>query len=382
MSHFATLISVEDPEVDLDRDKIRPVDPTKVIKIAAMKNKLKEHPNDIVTAYLLSCIEYSPDLFESIVSSRVDEIMAPFSENCEDPEYLEFVDIEENERKNYESGTVNCVRMPNGTVCTCYQNPFSENFELVNGLVYQFCFGHLKQRKRTKRAKQITVLPNYPLKKLYKTLESYLENYCGYKYDEDQQAYGYYSNPDAQWDWFEIGGRWPFQFLVSKQAKAVIKGRGYSEEDAEKDVPEGYHWVAGARKADIEWSLMKSIAVEKATEQFSVLKQWYMTGKKPEEIQSYGEITEKGIEFFQEKIYLKGETLEQYLFRLGLAPQHEVSPLVYAFIDDGEWYSEGDMGWFDISSNNTENETWRQMMENFIQEIPDNDILVSVDCHI
>lgn len=382
MSHFTTLVNIKAPGVDLGMDESRPVDPKKVIEIAAMKNKLKENPNDIVTAYLLSCIEYSPDLFESIVSSQVDEIMAPFCEESEDPDYLEFVDIEEEEQENYESKTVDCVKMANGTVCTCYQKPFSEKFELFNGLVYQSRFGRLKHQKRTKRAKQITVLPNYPFKKVYKTFESYLEDHCGYEYDKDQQAYGYYTNPNAQWDWFEIGGRWPFQFLVSKQAKEVIKSRGYSDAVAEKGVPEGYRWVAGARKADIEWDLMKSLTVKKATKRFFLLEQWYRTGNKPDEIQSYGEITDNGIEFFQEKIYSKGETLEQYLFRLGLAPQHKISLLAYSFIDDGVWNSEGDMGWFGFSSNDKDGETWRQMIEDFIVGVPDNSILVSVDCHI
>lgn len=127
---------------------------------------------------------------------------------------------------------------------------------------------------------------------------------------------------------------------------------------------------------------MKSLAVEKEAKRFALLEQWYKTGEKPEYIHSYGEITENGIEFFQDQIYLRDEMLEQYLFRIGLAPQHKVAPLAFALIDNGEWKSKGDMGWFGCSSNNKEGETWRQMVEDFIARVPDNNILVSVDCHI
>ena len=59
-------------------------------------------------------------------------------------------------------------------------------------------------------------LVNYPLKKLYKTLGEYAEQYHGYVYNEEEQGYGYYSNPNAFYDWYVIGGRWPRVFLVKE----------------------------------------------------------------------------------------------------------------------------------------------------------------------
>lgn len=56
-------------------------------------------------------------------------------------------------------------------------------------------------------------LVDVPAKEIM-TLGEYAEycGYCKYKQDEnipDENAvFGYYFNPNAEWDWFEIGGRW------------------------------------------------------------------------------------------------------------------------------------------------------------------------------
>lgn len=56
-------------------------------------------------------------------------------------------------------------------------------------------------------------LVDVPAKEIM-TLGEYAEycGYCKYKQDEnipDEDAvFGYYFNPNAEWDWFEIGGRW------------------------------------------------------------------------------------------------------------------------------------------------------------------------------
>jgi len=75
------------------------------------------------------------------------------------------------------------------------------------------------------------------------------------------------TNPQAFWDWFEVGGRWSHVFLVKNDCANIIKGEHYhvTENEEQLDRPEGYKWVAGAKKKDIEWDLMKELAIEIAT---------------------------------------------------------------------------------------------------------------------
>jgi hypothetical protein len=308
--------------------------------------------------------------------------MVPFCESTEDPAYLEFEDKSEELVNDYNTDTIDCVRLPNGSVVSCYSRQIS-GFVIENGQIYQKKAGPLKHRKKTKKSRKMKAWPNYPVRKLYKSLAAYAEDYCGYTYDEAQEAYGYYHNPNAFWDWYQIGGRWPFTFLVKSDCTSAIHGeRSWASEDSVRTAPEGYKWVCGARKSDIEWDLMKSIQIESATEQFSVLEQWFRSGVRPEGVDIWGDITDEGIRFWQSLLYIKDETLEQYLERHELGPEckYPVSP--YSFIENGEYISQGDMGWFGISSNDKPEDDWRKMTQDYLDRITDEQILVTVDCHI
>ena len=84
-----------------------------------------------------------------------------------------------------------------------------------------------RHEKRTKKAKKMRALMGYPVKKLYPSLKQYAEDYCGYTFDSKNNAYGYYCNPNAFWDWYSIGGRWPFQFLVRDTAERINGERSW-----------------------------------------------------------------------------------------------------------------------------------------------------------
>jgi len=44
--------------------------------------------------------------------------------------------------------------------------------------------------------------------------DNYMTEYCGYKFDEEQSAYGYWTNEKAKWDWYQLGGRWNGYFKL------------------------------------------------------------------------------------------------------------------------------------------------------------------------
>lgn len=49
----------------------------------------------------------------------------------------------------------------------------------------------------------------------YETLDEFMEDYYGIEKDKETGKYGYWENPNAQWDWYQIGGRWS-NMLLSK----------------------------------------------------------------------------------------------------------------------------------------------------------------------
>jgi len=321
------------------------------------------------------------EFLESYADSHIGDALDPFWEATEDPDYLVFNDKNDEARSEYDSERLDCIKMPDGAIVSRY-NRRASGFTIKDGKVYQEHAGPLKHEKRTKKAKKMAALPAYPMRKLYPTFAAYAEEYCGYNYEEEYEAYGYFNNPKAFWDWYQIGGRWPFMFLVKEDCTYIIEGeRSWATEGYDQPGPEGYKWVAGARKKDIEWDLMKTLATEPATKRFAELEERFRNGP-TEEDHPLLAVTEEGIMSWGDLIYKKDETLEQYLERQALGPDCKYPTSTYGYIDDGEYYSHGDMGWWGISSNEKPEDQWRKMLQDFIGRLPEDEFLVSVDCHI
>lgn len=234
-----------------------------------------------------------------------------------------------------------------------------------------------------KKAKKITFLPDYPLKKVFRSYEEYTEDYCGYIYDENEGAYGYYVNPNSFYDWYQIGGRWLYMFLVRSDCAFAIGSETswFNESPEPPYAPDGYKWTAGARKKDIAWDIMKQLEIQGHTKWFRTLEDCFKSRLAPENY-PYARITEKGIQSWQSYMYKNGETLEQYLERhdLGAACKYPCSP--YGFVHDDEYCSRGDMGWFGISTNDKDEKVWRDTVQHYLEELPEDMWLVSLDCHV
>ena len=78
----------------------------------------------------------------------------------------------------------------------------------------------------------------------------------------------------------------------------------------------------------------------------------------------------------------KGETLEEHLHREGLSQSYCYPISTFACMGDEGWLESGEMGWFGISDNNKDDLSWNQMVEQFVAALPEDAMLLSVDCHI
>jgi len=315
--------------------------------------------------------------------ANIDWLMEPFCESTEDMDYLEFIDHDEEVRREYNESKVDCIKLPHGMIVPYYYRA-ARDFEIKDGKVFQRKAGPLHHAMRTKKAKKLHALPEYPIRKLYASLEDYAENYHSYAFSEEHQAYGYYTNPNAFWDWYVIGGRWPFRFLVKVDCDSAV----YSEDRWDKEkasvlAPKGYQWVAGARKRDIEWDVMRAHRIEKRTKRLAELEQWYRSGVRPADDDLFASITEEGIISWQQHmLYVKDETLEQYLERNDLGPDCKYPVYAFSYVDENGYSSHGDMGWWGISSNDKPDEVWRSMLQEFLERVPEENFIVSLDCHI
>lgn len=226
---------------------------------------------------------------------------------------------------------------------------------------------------------------DYYIKELYMSKEDYINSYKNEHPDTtltDEQIYATandmytgvekdgiydYYNPDAKWDWYEIGGRWPNSLKVKKDAQFNMGGH-YGK----MGTPKGkgrYRWVDAAPLCEIEWDLMNTISPEqkkKASEFWDK----YVLNQDPNYDAKFA---------YKREYYLdRYKTKEEYIKRTNIFTTHDL------LVEDRGWITVGDMGWFgcDGSTYDSETDYIKQFYD--IVKAPEyqNYWFVVVDCHI
>ena len=373
--HFLTLAILEIPEVrehkELDKQIVEALKELELQKQIETKNFMLD--------FTIGRFQNLQSSFSRAVNDGVSELMYPYCASMEDPEYLEFEDRTEKLREEYES-VVDCIKLPQGTIVEQYGDPLWGRFVVRDGKVFQRDAGSLHHEKRTKKAKRMVALPNYPRKKLYKSFEKYAEERCGFSFDEKHQGYGYYYNPNAIWDWYSIGGRWPEMFLVKDACTEYSIGeRSWCNSDRKSEAPEGYRWVCAARKKDIAWDAMRDWRNQKAAERFHKLEQMFLAGKTEPDF--HGEIVPYGVMHWGELVYRKDSTLEEYLEEYGIPGCWKYPVGSHDIVDEGQWLSVEDSVQ-DPGTGSYAPVDWRSCIDGYIDDMDEDMVLVSVDYHI
>ena len=372
--HSLVLVTIELPTIESEPDKDMEVE-----QIIKELEKLPDDNKHVFEHVYLSRLRGLDNAFARYLDNSVADLLAPYSETTDDPEYLEFSDWTDVLKKEYENRRTDCFKLPDGSVVSMADSRVCCKYTIGDdGKVYQTGFGQLKTLKRSKSAKKMVGLKGHPYNKLYKTFEEYVESrYC---YHEQSGRYGYYYNPNAFYDWYELGGRWPFLFLVKDSCKEFSKGSYSCGIDKERDAPEGYKWVCAARKKDIEWDMMNDWQLVEAENRLKELETWFKSGECPKN--SYGKITDEGIENYHGLIYKKGEKLDEYIARMGITQDLKYPVDVYACLHDGEYLESESLikvdGEFKISNY----PDWTEHVQNLIDDLNDDVVLVGVDCHV
>ena len=226
---------------------------------------------------------------------------------------------------------------------------------------------------------------DYYIKELYMSKEDYINSYKNEHPDttltdeqiyatandmytgiEEDGIYDYY-NPDAKWDWYEIGGRWSNSLKVKKDAQFNMGGH-YGK----MGTPEGkgrYRWVDAAPLCEIEWDLMNTVSPEqkkKASEFWDK----YVLNQDPNYDAKFA---------YKREYYLdRYKTKEEYIKRTNIFTTHDL------LVEDREWITVGDMGWFGCDSSTYDSETDYIKQFYDIVKAPEyqNYWFVVVDCHI
>lgn len=294
----------------------------------------------------------------------IDKILAPFCETNED--FFEFTDYTDELKEKYSTDAVKRVKMPDGKYYDCSDKIFAkkaskeEYYKNRNGETPTQFYSYISFGVNGLDTEYILydyiekggVLVDVPAKEIM-TLGEYAE-FCGYckrKQDEnvpDEDAeFGYYSNPNAKWDWFQIGGRWNNSIKAKNGAfcnSCKINEIDFTPDERDMEMNRRF-WEIVVDKEPLK---------EGEKEPFCFYTEEYLK-------KLYGD---------KETYALRNSTFSTYSI---LTP-------------DGEWLEPGIMGWFGCSSAtaNEEREWYKSyqiFIEKFAEENPDY-MVTLVDCHI
>ncbi len=274
-----------------------------------------------------------------VVGNDPEEQLYPFNEQPpHGSELLKFNNVEETERPKYDTGTQTKVKSPTGELFS----PWDEKFRKQG----QYGIG-----TGTHEVPEGYTEVEIPFKQLYSTFEEYISEYCGYEKDEETGTYGYYHNPRAKWDWYELGGRWTGYFKM-KDGAAGERGRpGLMTNPAKA----GY--ADQALKGDIDFEGMIADSVAEAEANWEKAQ---LTADARDRYWNFG---------------VRDETKEAYVKRCS-------SLTTFALIKDGEWYEKGEMGWWGIVTDEKEQDNWEEEFAKMLAGLPDDTLLSVYDCHI
>ena len=296
---------------------------------------------------------------------RIAKALAPYQENNKGDcpkKYMEFHSTTQERKEEYETSTIRRVKLANGTLVSPYNHILcdevtKEEYEkaIEEGKRDQYSFTD-KYRRKKDLAKIGAIEVEIPCKELYPTFEDFMKDWCEEKKDEETNDYGYWENPNAKWDWWQVGGRFSGILKVANERATghYIKANSARIKDCVfPDYQEKYDRAIRFWELKVEEQPPVTPSDEEIINDFYFC--FYRTS------------------YFTDKYKNKEEYAE------ATALFH-----TYAIIDkSGKWISSGRMGWFGVSlEDENELEFIRNYRKNVFDNAGDNDYITIVDCHI
>lgn len=322
------------------------------------------------------------------IEREAEKILAPYNE--QDDNYSEFVDTEDESREKYETDGTEYVKMPDGELVL----PWNEKFR--------------KEGSFTKEPPPELPKIFIPFKEKFATFEDYMREWEGSDgRSEEDGRYGHFSNPNAKWDYWRIGGRWRGHLYLRPTAPGFVPPQGGLAEAGYEYGPDHHKGPVPGSATEVDYCRIQDLDFERASReaQRRVDALWeelplLLAGKKyplfegPRSTLLDVGILDcldahelKGNEFWKEKWdngdrydVIAVEPVREKYEQLLLTRLNPMS--TFAFVDENGWHEKGEMGWFGCSSATPEsaaNHLTRYW--DWLREGDQRDWVVVVDCH-
>lgn len=313
-----------------------------------------------------------------VIGDKIDEQMAPYAEQGFKEEYGIFNNKEEDSMQEYQNDEVEIVVCLDGTLHSKYAE--------------QFSYYPKGSFSREWKYPEGSIIRQGKFSEIYPTFEDFMREWHGMNSrDEKTGLYGYWSNPNAKWDWYSLGGRWTGYFKPKASAVGKLGRSGAFDNKP----TEG--WVDSINLCDIDIAGMKEISVKKANDTYDKIEQILQGRTYP----SWTAIREKHGEninaareefnsnevvkdFNKSQFHIWGDFYEEY----GTSRENYIEKcknqtmVPYAVVKDGKWYQKGEMGWWGISNDEMSQDEWSKKFWEMINSLDPETELSLLDCHI
>lgn len=241
-------------------------------------------------------------------------------------------------------------------------------------------------------------LDNKSIKEYYdNNFDEFLKDYFGYTKIDDK--YGYHANPNAKWDWYQVGGRWSnfFKLKEDKNGEAKYVDVIYKKDididamkkDAENTAAKTYDKLINVfggsiPKLDIEWETLlddKSISIDEKRSMYHNQTAIQQLKKVSAE---YSDKMQNSDEDHEMWLFLSFLDLEDFQCSKNEYIERQKNGVLttFAFLKDGIWCERGNMGWFGVALNEAPLHEWNKKFMEMFNSLSDDTLITLVDCHI
>lgn len=226
----------------------------------------------------------------------------------------------------------------------------------------------------------------------YENVIKFGQDWYGAEFNiEDDGKITFYrkTNPNAKWDWWQVGGRWTGFYKLKATASGVVGRPGLMTPSAKP----GY--ADSIKKGDLDIGGMYVEAMAEANERYDKFEAITKDLDVPESWDHVREVKFKGDiqgarDFYNAQPTIQAlrkdnpfENCERY--RCGRERYVELAKMAcivpFGFLKDGKWIERGNMGWWGAVADEKDKDQWGREFMKMFEALPDDTQLTIVDCH-
>lgn len=310
--------------------------------------------------------------------------LAPFAEQWDDgeaPDTIEFDDKTEELKQDYETGTTEAVRTPD-----------TEEWISIHSDRY---------RKYSDKTKGELDKVEVGFKMVYPTFKEFAKRWGGYEPDGEGR-YGYWHNPQAKWDWYELGGRWAGFFRLKKDTEGLA-GEQYAR-TAPKHKTDGKVDATLWGYVDIE--RQRDEAAAEANAQYTkyeeackdvehMAESW---SRCRERFPDNDEGLKAARDEYAENAWVKAlrnanldslwdDSYKTWYVNEGGRERYvkrarDTALVPFAILHNGKWYQSGEMGWWGMTTDKMDENEWEEQVAKLYDSLADDVLVCAYDLHI